>query len=114
MAGVFTGALAIVLGLGFWLGLLAMVIGTVLGALLVAYLSTWGPRTGPAVAEFTDGLRRWRRAARRSAVAVVDRVDALVGLFGGEALAVLLGIPFWIAVRSCWVCRARSGSSAMS
>src|SRR6267142_7017000 len=23
--------------------------------------------------------------------------DALVGLFGGEALAVLLGIPFWIA-----------------
>jgi NCS1 family nucleobase:cation symporter-1 len=24
--------------------------------------------------------------------------DALVGLFGGEALAVLLGIPFWIAV----------------
>jgi NCS1 family nucleobase:cation symporter-1 len=47
MAGVFTGALAIVLGLGLWLGLLAMMIGTVLGALLVAYLSTWGPRTGP-------------------------------------------------------------------
>jgi nucleobase:cation symporter-1, NCS1 family len=46
MAGVFTGTLAIVLGLGFWLGLLAMVIGTVLGAIIVAYLSTWGPRTG--------------------------------------------------------------------
>ncbi len=46
MAGVFSGALAIVLGLGFWLALLAMVIGTVMGALLVAYLSTWGPRTG--------------------------------------------------------------------
>ena len=46
MAGIFTGALAIVLGLGFWLGLLAMMIGTVLGVLLVAYLSTWGPRTG--------------------------------------------------------------------
>lgn len=29
---------------------------------------------------------------------VVDRVDALVGLFGGEALAVLLDIPFWVAV----------------
>ena len=28
VAGVFTGTLAIVLGLGFWLGLLAMVIGT--------------------------------------------------------------------------------------
>src|SRR5436190_1156905 len=46
MTGVFTGALAIVLGLGFWLGLLAMVIGTVLGSLVVAYLSTWGPCTG--------------------------------------------------------------------
>src|SRR5258708_3734997 len=46
MTGVFTGALAIVLGLGFWLGLLAMVIGTVLGSLVVGYLSAWGPRTG--------------------------------------------------------------------
>ena len=46
MTGVFTGTLAIVLGLGFWLGLLAMVIGTVLGSLIVGYLSTWGPRTG--------------------------------------------------------------------
>src|SRR6201996_5111632 len=45
MTGVFTGALAIVLGLGFWLGLLAMVIGTTLGSLVVGYLSTWGPRT---------------------------------------------------------------------
>ena len=32
--------IAPVLGLGFWRGLLAMVIGTVLGALLVAYLAT--------------------------------------------------------------------------
>ena len=48
MTGVFTGALAIALGLGFWLGLLAMVIGTVLGSLVVGYLSTWGPRTGTA------------------------------------------------------------------
>ena len=46
ITAVFTGALAIVLGLGFWLGLLAMVIGTMLGTILVAYLSTWGPRTG--------------------------------------------------------------------
>ncbi|HEY2280676.1 MAG TPA: cytosine permease, partial [Streptosporangiaceae bacterium] len=44
VTGVFTGSLAIVFGLGFWLGLLAMVIGTILGSLPVAYLSTWGPR----------------------------------------------------------------------
>src|SRR5690349_5892262 len=46
MTVAFTGSVAIVLGLGFWMGLLAMAIGTVLGSLVVAYLSTWGPRTG--------------------------------------------------------------------
>jgi NCS1 family nucleobase:cation symporter-1 len=99
MTGVFTGTLAIVLGLGFWLGLLAMVIGTVLGSLVVGYLSTWGPRTG------TGQLPNSRMAFGGGVVvpAVLQWLssiawDALVGLFGGEALAVLLGIPFWIAV----------------
>ena len=99
MTGVFTGALAIGLGLGFWLGLIAMVIGTVLGSLVVAYLSTWGPRTGAAqlpnsrmafgAGVVLPGALQWL-----SSIAW----DALVGLFGGEALAVLLGIPFWGAV----------------
>jgi nucleobase:cation symporter-1, NCS1 family len=99
MTGVFTGTLAIILGLGFWLGLLAMVIGTVLGSLVVAYLSTWGPRTGA-------GQLPNSRMAFGGGVVVPAALqwlssiawDALVGLFGGEALAVLLGIPFWIAV----------------
>src|SRR5690349_21541225 len=99
MTGVFTGTLAIVLGLGFWLGLLAMVIGTVLGSLVVGYLSTWGPRTG------TGQLPNSRMAFGGAVVlpAVLQWAgtiawDALVGLFGGEAIAVLLGIPFWVAV----------------
>jgi NCS1 family nucleobase:cation symporter-1 len=99
MAGIFTGALAIVLGLGFWLGLLAMMIGTVLGALLVAYLSTWGPRTGAgqmpnARMAFGGGVALPAALQWLSSIAW----DPLVGLFGGEAMAVLLGIPFWIAV----------------
>jgi NCS1 family nucleobase:cation symporter-1 len=99
MTGVFTGALAIVLGLGFWLGLLAMVIGTALGSLVVAYLSTWGPRTG------TGQLPNSRMAFGGAVVlpAVLQWLgtiawDALVGLFGGQALALLVGIPFWLAV----------------
>jgi NCS1 family nucleobase:cation symporter-1 len=99
MTGVFTGALAIVLGLGFWLGLLAMVIGTVLGSLVVAYLSTWGPRTG------TGQLPNSRMAFGGAVVlpAALQWLgtiawDALVGLFGGQALALLVGIPFWLAV----------------
>jgi NCS1 family nucleobase:cation symporter-1 len=99
MTGVFTGTLAIVLGLGFWLGLLAMVIGTVLGSLVVGYLSTWGPRTGTGQLAnsrmaFGDGVVLPAALQWLSSIAW----DALVGLFGGEALAVLLGIPFWIAV----------------
>lgn len=99
MTGVFTGTLAITLGLGFWLGLLAMVIGTVLGSAVVAYLSTWGPRTGSGQLPnarmafgglvVLPGILQWG-----SSIAW----DALVGLFGGEALAALLGIPFWSAV----------------
>src|SRR4029077_7180269 len=98
MAGIFTGALAIVLGLGFWLGLLAMMIGTVLGVLLVAYLSTWGPRTGAGQLPnarmafgggvVLPGILQWL-----SSIAW----DGLAALFGAQALAVLLGIPFWMA-----------------
>jgi NCS1 family nucleobase:cation symporter-1 len=99
MTGVFTGTLAIVLALGFWLGLLAMVIGTVLGSLVVAYLSTWGPRTGTGQLPnsrmaFGGGVVLPAALQWMSSIAW----DALVGLFGGEALAVLLGIPFWAAV----------------
>ena len=99
IAGVFSGALPIILGLGFWLGLLAMVIGTVLGAVLVAYLSTLGPRTGAGQLPnsrmaFGGGVVLPAVLQWLSSIAWV----ALVGLFGGKALAALLGIPFWIAV----------------
>jgi NCS1 family nucleobase:cation symporter-1 len=99
MTGVFTGTLAIVLGLGFWLGLLAMVIGTVLGSLPVAYLSTWGPRTGTGQLPlsriaFGDGVVLPGIVQWLSSIAW----DGLVGLFGGEALAALLHIPFPLAV----------------
>ena len=99
MTCVFTGAMIGALGLGFWLALLAMVVGTVLGSLVVGYLSTLGPRTG------TAQLPGARMAF--GGLIVVPAVlqwlssvawDALVGLFGGEALAVLLDIPFWVAV----------------
>src|ERR1700682_5924200 len=98
MTGVFTGALAIVLGLGFWLGLLAMVIGTVLGSLVVGYLSTWGPRTGAGQLPnsrmaFGGGVILPASLQWLSSIAW----DGLVGLFGADALVVLLGIPFWIA-----------------
>lgn len=99
MTGVFTGTLAILLGLGFWLGLLAMAIGTVLGGLVVAWLSTWGPRTGTAQLP-TARMAFGPGVALPAALQWLSSIawDALVGLFGGQALALLLGIPFWVAV----------------
>src|SRR5689334_6413933 len=99
MTGVFTGTLAITLGLGFWLGFVAMVIGTVLGSVAVAYLSTWGPRTGAAQLPnsrmaFGAGVVVPASLQWLSSIAW----DGLVGLFGADALSVLVGIPFWIAV----------------
>lgn len=99
MTAVFTGTLAASLGLGFWTGLAAMLAGTVLGSLPVAYLSTWGPRTGTGQLPLArlsfgggvvlPGLVQWLGSIAW---------DALVGLFGGEALAELTGLPFWAAV----------------
>src|ERR1700733_15983409 len=44
LSGVFAGTLAVVLGLGFRLGLPALLLGTIIGSLPVAILCTWGPR----------------------------------------------------------------------
>ena len=99
MTAVFTGTLAAGMGLGFWTGLAAMLAGTVLGSMPVAYLSTWGPRTGTGQLPLArlpfgggvvlPGLLQWLGSIAW---------DALVGIFGGEALAELTGLPFWVAV----------------
>jgi len=99
MTAVFTGTLAAGMGLGFWTGLAAMLAGTVLGSIPVAYLSTWGPRTGTGQLPLArlpfgggvvlPGLLQWLGSIAW---------DALVGIFGGEALAELTGLPFWVAV----------------
>src|SRR5260221_11739931 len=56
LSGVFTGTLAVLFGLGFQLGLVAIILGPIIGSLPVAILCTWGPETGPAQVR----LPRWR------------------------------------------------------
>jgi NCS1 family nucleobase:cation symporter-1 len=74
-----------------------MVLGTVVGAVPTAYLGTWGSLTG------TGQLPLSRLAFGRGVVlpGVLQWLssiawDALIGLFGGDALARLLGWPFWL------------------
>ncbi|MFG2652523.1 purine-cytosine permease family protein [Streptomyces sp. NPDC048436] len=99
MTGVFTGTIGIALGLDFTTALVAVVLGTVVGAVPTAYLGTWGGLTGA-------GQLPLARLAFGRAVAVPGVLqwlssvawDALIGLFGGDALARLCGWPFWVGV----------------
>lgn len=94
MSGVFAGTVGISLGLDFWTAFTAMMLGTLAGALPAAYLCTWGSRTGTGQLPLSrlafgsgvtlPGVTQWL-----SSIAW----DALIGLFGGEALAELLGWP---------------------
>jgi NCS1 family nucleobase:cation symporter-1 len=99
LSGVFTGTLAFTLGLGFWPGLLAIVIGVILGALPVALLATWGPKTGMGQLPLAR-LPFGRTIAVPAAVQWLSAVawNALVGLFGAQAAQLLFHIPFWVGV----------------
>ena len=96
LSGVFAGTLAVVLGLGFGLGLTAIIAGTIIGSVPVAVLCTWGPRTGTGQVPLAR-LPFGKTIVLPGAVQWVSSVawDALVGLFGGEAAQLLLGVPFW-------------------
>jgi NCS1 family nucleobase:cation symporter-1 len=96
LSGVFAGTLAVVLGLGFWTGLAAIVLGTVIGSIPVAVLCTWGPRTGTGQVPLAR-LPFGKSIVLPGTVQWLSSIawDALVGLFGGEAAALLFGIPFW-------------------
>ncbi|GFE19383.1 cytosine permease [Streptomyces glebosus] len=97
MTGVFSGTVGVSLGLDFWTALTAMVLGTVVGAVPAAYLGTWGSRTGTGQLPLSR-LAFGRGVALPGIMQWLSSVawDALIGLFGGEALAQLLGWPFWL------------------
>jgi nucleobase:cation symporter-1, NCS1 family len=96
-AAFFVGVLA--LNLGFGLGAAAIVVGTVLGALLVAVMCTWGPSTGLGQLPlarlqfgrtvFVPGILMWG-----STVAW----DAINAIFGAAAIHLLLHVPFWVGL----------------
>ncbi|MFB8207651.1 purine-cytosine permease family protein [Streptomyces sp. NPDC056010] len=97
MTGVFTGTVGVALGLDFATALAAVVLGTLVGAAPTAYLGTWGSRTGSgqlplARLAFGPGVVLPGALQWLSSIAW----DALIGLFGGDALAQLCGWPFWL------------------
>ncbi|MEO9008193.1 MAG: cytosine permease [Candidatus Dormibacter sp.] len=95
LSGIFTGTLAFTIGLGFWPGFIAIVVGVVLGALPVALLATWGPKTGMGQLPLAR-LPFGKTIAAPAAVQWLSSVawDALVGLFGAQAAQLLFHVPF--------------------
>ncbi len=99
LSGIFTGTLAFTIGLGFWPGFVAIVVGVTLGALPVALLATWGPKTGMGQLPLAR-LPFGRTIALPAAVQWLSSVawDALVGLFGAQAAQLLFHVPFVVGV----------------
>lgn len=99
MTGVFTGTVGIALGLDFATALVAVVLGTLVGAVPTAYLGTWGSRTGVGQLPLAR-LAFGRGVVLPGALQWLSSIawDALIGLFGGDALAQLFGWPFWLGV----------------
>jgi len=93
LSGVFAGTLAVVLGLGFGLGLVAIVAGTIIGSLPVAILCTWGPRTGTAQVPLAR-LPFGKTITLPGTVQWLSSIawDAQVGLFGGQAAQLLFHV----------------------
>lgn len=99
LSGVFTGTLAVVFGLGFQLGLIAIIVGTIIGSVPVAILCTWGPQTGTGQVPLAR-MPFGKTILAPGAVQWLSTIawDALVGLFGGQAAQLLFHVPFWVGV----------------
>src|ERR1017187_2285085 len=100
-AGFFIGTLGTVsyIGVGFWLGVACIVLGTVIGGLLVAVLGTWGPVTGVGqipLARLTFG----KTVIVPGALQWLSTIawDAINAIFGAEAIHILIHVPFWIGL----------------
>jgi nucleobase:cation symporter-1, NCS1 family len=103
------GALCAILGLGFVSGLLAILVGNVIGGAVVAGLGTMGPKLGLGQIPITrlsfgksvvvPGLINWL-----STIAW----DAINAFFGAYAIQVLTGgaVPFWVGLLIVIVCQA--------
>ncbi|HXI81946.1 MAG TPA: cytosine permease, partial [Verrucomicrobiae bacterium] len=110
-AAFFVGTLAAAdfIGLGWWAGLAAIVVGNVIGAALVGYLSAMGPQTGMAQ------IPASRLPFGKSIVvpAVINWLstiawDAINAFFGAYAISVVTGdaVPFPVGLLIVVACQA--------
>lgn len=100
-AGFFIGTLATssFVGVGFGLGVVAIVVGTLLGGLLVAVLGTFGPKSGAGQIPLAR-LSFGKSVIVPGALQWLSTIawDAINAIFGAEAVHILIHVPFWIGL----------------
>jgi nucleobase:cation symporter-1, NCS1 family len=99
MTSFFIGALGPAFGLGFGPSLAMVVLGNLLGAIPLAYLSTWGPKTG--LAQLPLSRTAFGRAIKLPAI--LNWLSAIGwqaynNVFASTALNLLFGVPLWVGV----------------
>lgn len=96
LSGVFIGTLAVVFGLGFQLGLIAIIVGTIVGTIPVAILCTWGPKTGTGQVPLAR-MPFGKSIVLPGAVQWLSAIGwiSLGCLFGAQGAQLLFHIPFW-------------------
>jgi len=100
-AGFFIGTLATAsfVGVGFVWGVVAIVLGTILGGLLVAILGTYGPKTGVGQIPLAR-LSFGKSVVLPGVLQWISTIawDAINAIFGAEAIHILVGVPFWLGL----------------
>jgi nucleobase:cation symporter-1, NCS1 family len=95
----FLGALGPAFGLSFWQSVFAILLALVISGLPVAWLTTWGPKTGLSQMVLTRSP--FGRSTR--VISVLNWIttvgwQAFDNVFGAAALNILFDIPFWLGI----------------
>jgi NCS1 family nucleobase:cation symporter-1 len=95
----FLGALGPAFGLSFWQSAIAILLALVISGLPVAWLTTWGPKTG--LSQMVLSRSPFGKSTR--VISVLNWIttvgwQAFDNVFGAAALNILFDVPFWLGV----------------
>jgi NCS1 family nucleobase:cation symporter-1 len=98
------GSLGPAFGVGFWPTFWIIIAGNAIGVAPMAYLGTWGPRTGLAQMELaTAAFGRWVRLPALTNWLTTMGWQGLNNVFGITAIHLLFGVPLWVGGVACFL-----------